>query len=105
MISAKFYPWNKSEPLKDTVILKYFSFNYNLHRSDAYNKNLVNLDDDQGWLTKTIKKFQSFELDSVDYSYKFIANENMLSNPIFYEVAFNINYSLNSKTRYYMKLQ
>jgi hypothetical protein len=105
MMSAKFYPWNKDVPLKDTVIFKYFSVNYNLHRADAYYMNFVNLDDDQGWLSKTIKIHQSFELGSVDYSYKYINDESMMENPIFYEVAFQINYSYTSKTRYYMKLQ
>jgi hypothetical protein len=105
MMSAKFYPWNKLEPLKDSMIFKYFSVHYNLHRYDAYFMNFVNLDDDQGWITKTIKKVQSFELASVDYSYKFISDENIMNHPIFYEVAFSINYSYTSKTRYYMKIQ
>jgi hypothetical protein len=105
MMSAKFFPWNKDQPLKDTVLFKYFTMNYNLHRSDAYSMNFVNLDDDQGWLSKSIKSIKSFELASSDYSYMFVKDEYMMQNPIFYEVAFQINYSYTSKTRYYMKLQ
>jgi hypothetical protein len=105
MMSAKFYPWDKDEPLKDSVFFKYFTINYNLHRADAYNMNFVNLDDDQGWLNKKIRTFQSFELGSTDYSYKYIKDENIMNHPSLYEVAFTIEYSYTSKTRYYMKLQ
>jgi hypothetical protein len=67
--------------------------------------NYVNLDDDQGWLSKNIRSVQSFQLGSTDYNYTYIKDEYIMENPVLYEVGFSINYSYTSKTRYYMKIQ